>query len=225
MTPTSMELLHHIDHTLLRPDASRQELEVHCQEAVNWGTASVCILPFQVALARPLLPPDGPALCTVLDFPLGSSPEAVRQAGLSQALEEGADEVDLVLNRCWLREDPLRLRRDLEALRRLFPPPHLLKVILETGALTPEEIDQAVDLCLDTGMDFAKTSTGLGGWAGADPAIVARMAQRAQGSPLRVKASGGIATREAVETFLLAGAERIGMSRTAVLLAPTGVSR
>ena len=223
MTLTSIELLRHIDHTLLRPDASRQELEAHCQEAVNWGTASVCILPFQVALARPLLPPGGPALCTVLDFPLGASPEAVRQAGLSQALEDGADEVDLVLNRCWLREDPSRLRRDLEALRRLCPHPRLLKVILETGALSPEEIDRAVDLCRETGMDFAKTSTGLGGWAGADPAIVARMVQRGQGSPLRVKASGGIATREAVIAFLQAGADRIGMSRTAALLDPPGV--
>ncbi len=208
-----------IDHTLLKPEATPQQVEQLCREAVEHGFASVCINPVYVPLAAELLAGAGPVVCTVIDFPLGAGSAADKARQAEAALAAGARELDVVQPVGFLkagrhREVGAHLHGVVAVAR---PAGALVKVILETGLLRPEEIDLACRLALEAGADFVKTSTGFGPGGATEEAV--RRMRAAVGPGKGVKASGGIRDYEAACRMVAAGANRIGASASLAILA------
>lgn len=200
-----------IDHTLLRPEASRDQIERLCREATEFGFASVCINPYWVPLAARLLAGTRVRVCTVIGFPLGATLTEVKAEETRRAVALGATEVDMVINLGALRSgDHEVVRRDIDAVVGAAYPRAIVKVILETALLEDDEIVRACELARDAGAAFVKTSTGFGP-GGATAHHVALM-RRTVGPAMGVKASGGIGTREAAEEMIAAGATRLGAS-------------
>lgn len=213
---TRAQLAASIDHTLLRPTATRAQIEVLCAEAREHGFASVCVQPARVALARSCLMGQVP-VCTVIGFPLGASCPEIKAAEAYLAAEQGADELDVVINLGLLRDGAHdEVVADLAGVVTAAEG-RLVKVILETALLSPDEIDVACGLAVVAGAHFVKTSTGFGP-GGATVEAVARM-RRAVGPTLGVKASGGIADAATARAMLAAGATRLGASASLKLLA------
>lgn len=211
MTP--QEFARYFDHTLLRQNMTLEELREMVEAAGTYGFASICIPPLYVATAKKLDPMV--TVATVIDFPLGYSGLASKLAQTEAALADGADEIDMVAS------VPLLMNREEEAYAREIREikglmgSRLLKVILETSLLSPEEIVLASRLAQGAGADFIKTSTGFGS-RGATLEDIALIRQGAPGC--KIKASGGIKTLEAAMSFLSAGVERIGSSNSAAIL-------
>jgi deoxyribose-phosphate aldolase len=213
---TRAQLAASIDHTLLRPAATRAQVESLCAEARAHRFASVCIQPSRVVLAKTCL--EGQVrVCTVIGFPLGANRPAIKAAEARLAVADGADELDVVINLGALRDGahPVVIA-DLAGVVSAADG-RLVKAILETALLTPVEIDLACRLAVDAGVQFVKTSTGFGP-GGATVEAVARM-RRAVGPKLGVKASGGIADAVAARAMLAAGADRLGTSASLAILA------
>lgn len=205
-----LELASRIDHTLLNPGAPRDAVQTLCREAVEWEFASVCVHPCRVEVAVDALMDEEPAVVTVIGFPLGATTTRVKRIEAKQALETGADELDMVMNRGWLKDDePTRVRQDIEAVLETTADQRV-KVIVEATLLNEEQLVQACRLAEEAGADFVKTSTGYAG-GGATVEDV-RIMRRAVGDRVGVKASGGIRTRRQAEDLLEAGANRIGSS-------------
>lgn len=200
----------HIDHTLLKSAATRQDIARLCQEAKQYGFYSVCVNPCWVSFAKEQLQGSDVKVCTVVGFPLGANTSSVKSYETSQAVKDGADEIDMVINIGALRagEDDLVLN-DIQAVRQACAR-KVLKVILETSQLTEEEKIKACQLATKAGADFVKTSTGFVG-AGATPADVALL-RKSIAPRMQVKASGGIRTRADYDALTTAGATRIGAS-------------
>lgn len=206
-----------IDHTLLKADATGAQVETLCAEALQHGFASVCINPLWVPLAESLLKGSPVRTCTVVGFPLGASSPRAKAHEAVLALEDGAQEVDMVLAIGAVKAgDWDAVRRDLEGLRAAVPAPAVLKIILETCLLTDGEKAQACALALEVGLDFVKTSTGFS-TGGATEADVALM-RRTVGTAMGVKASGGIRTYEGALAMVLAGATRLGLSASVAVV-------
>jgi deoxyribose-phosphate aldolase len=201
-----------IDHTLLRADATASEIRKLCAEAREYGFWSVCVNPYWVPLAASELKGSTVKVCTVIGFPLGASATVIKAAEASEAIKEGAAEVDMVLNIGELKSgNHDAVRADIAAVAQAAHAGHaILKVILETALLTDAQKELASHLAKDAGADFVKTSTGFS-TAGATVADVALM-RRAVGPALGVKASGGIRTLDDVNAMVAAGATRIGAS-------------
>ncbi len=199
-----------IDHTLLRPDAGPQEIIQLCREAKEYGFASVCLNPLWVPLAAEQLRESSVKVCTVIAFPLGASSPQVKAFEASQALKDGAQELDMVIALGALKSG--QDRQVLEDIRAVAQAAQgrLLKVIIETCLLTQEEKVRACQLAVEGGAQFVKTSTGFSS-GGATVEDVALM-RRTVGPQVGVKASGGIRTREAALAMVAAGANRIGAS-------------
>lgn len=200
-----------IDHTALKPQTTRREVEKLCAEAAQYGFASVCVNPCWVSLCAELLRDSGVAVCTVIGFPLGANTSAVKAFEAAEAIRQGASEVDMVLNVGALKDGDVALvREDIAAVVAAARGKALVKVILETCLLTEEEKRTACRLCKEAGADFVKTSTGFstGGAVVADIALM-----RAEvGAEMGVKASGGIRDYAAANAMVEAGASRIGAS-------------
>jgi len=212
---TRTELAAIIDHTLLRPAATRAQVEQLCAEARAHGLASVCVNPSRVPLARACLQGQVP-VCTVIGFPLGASRPAIKAAEARLAVADGADELDVVIELGALKDgDHAAVRADLQGVVAAADG-RLVKVILEVALLTPEELDLACRLAVEAGARFVKTSTGFGP-GGATVAAVARM-RRAVGPDIGVKASGGIGDAATARAMIAAGATRIGASASLALL-------
>lgn len=202
-----------IDHTLLRPDATSAEVVRLCHEALRHGFRSVCVNPGRVALAASVLGMDGPMVCSVAGFPLGSGPATPREAEL--AVLHGAREVDAVIPVGLLKDGAFGEVSGL--LRQVVESAGVpVKVILETCLLTGEEKVLACRLAVEAGAFCVKTSTGFGS-AGATEADVALL-RRTVGEGFQVKASGGIRTPGAVLSMLAAGATIIGTSSGVTIL-------
>lgn len=201
-----------IDHTLLKPDATRAEIEMLCREAIEHRFASVCVNPTWVALCAARLHGQPPAVCSVVGFPLGAATPDVKQYEARRALFDGAREIDMVINVGALKSGDLRLvERDIRGVAEACRPAGALsKVILETALLTEDEKIAACALAKAAGADFVKTSTGFGP-GGATAADVALM-RRVVGDDMGVKASGGVRTFAHVRAMVAAGATRIGAS-------------
>lgn len=200
-----------IDHTLLKPEATEQQVRALCAEAREFGFASVCVNPFWVNLVAELLRGGSVRVCTVVGFPLGASLTETKVAETLRAVGQGAHEIDMVINLGALksgRDDVVR--RDIEQVVKAAHPHALVKVILETALLDDDEIVRASALARDAGAEFVKTSTGFGP-GGATAHDVALM-RRTVGLGMGVKASGGIGTRAAAAEMIAAGATRIGAS-------------
>ena len=201
-----------IDHTLLKPDATRADIEKLCREAAEFHFATVCVNPAWVAVAATLLRGSGVGVCSVVGFPLGATTADVKQYETRRAIYDGATEIDMVINVGALKSGDLRtVERDIEA---VVDPCHqcrvLSKVIIEAALLTDEEKITASTLSKAAGADFVKTSTGFGP-GGATAADVALM-RRVVGAEMGVKAAGGVRDLEGLKAMVAAGATRVGAS-------------
>lgn len=214
--PPKYELVHWIDHTLLKPDATRQDIEKICTEAREHGFASVCINPTWVALAYKMLRGYESRVCTVIGFPLGATFPQVKALETKEAIAAGADEIDMVINVGALKSGDYELvERDIRAVTRAAGN-HLVKVILETCLLTDEEKVQGSAIAKKAGANFVKTSTGFSS-GGATVKDVALM-RKVVGSGMGVKASGGVRTYEEACKMVEAGATRIGASASVAIV-------
>lgn len=203
------EMLTHIDHTLLKATSDWAGIVKLCDEAVKHHTASVCI---PACYVKPVHEKYGDSLnvCTVIGFPLGYSTTAVKIFEAQQAVFEGANEVDMVVNLCDVKNGALsKVTEEIRAIKRAVGG-HVLKVIVETCYLTEEEKVALCKCVTDAGADFIKTSTGFG-TGGATLEDIALMKANV-GPNVRIKAAGGVRTAEAVEQYLSAGCDRIGTS-------------
>ncbi|MGA8264217.1 MAG: deoxyribose-phosphate aldolase [Ignavibacteriaceae bacterium] len=206
------ELARKIDHTLLKPDATSDEIKSLCAEAKKYEFASVCINPGYVPLCSDLLKGTNVKVCTVIGFPLGSTTTEAKRFEAEQAISNGAEEVDMVINVGRLKQgDYDYVFHDVNQVV-LVAKKHeaVCKVILETALLTDEEKIKACIICKQAGADFVKTSTGFskGGATAGDVALMKYVV----GSSVGVKASGGIRSREDAEKMVASGADRIGAS-------------
>lgn len=201
-----------IDHTLLRANATREEIGKLCGEAARYEFATVCVNPIWVRYASSQLTNSAPKVCTVVGFPLGANTADVKAFEARRAIFDGADEIDMVLNVGALRGGQQAVvRADIEAVVSVcHEADAICKVILETAFLTEEEKIKACVLSKEAGADFVKTSTGFGP-SGANPDDVALM-RKAVGPALGVKAAGGIKGPGETREMLAAGATRIGAS-------------
>lgn len=199
-----------IDHTLLKADATQAQIQRLCEEARTHGFASVCVNPYWVKFAKAQLTQTDVKVCTVIGFPLGATTSQAKAFEAQNAVQNGADELDMVLNIGALKSgDEETVLTDIQAVRNVTQG-HILKVIIETSVLTDAEKIQACQLAAKAGVDFVKTSTGFNG-GGATANDVKLMRQHIPDT-MQVKASGGIRTRVDAETMIAAGATRIGAS-------------
>ncbi|WP_088012536.1 deoxyribose-phosphate aldolase [Gottfriedia acidiceleris] len=200
-----------VDHTLLRADAKREEIAKLAEEAKEFSFASVCINPTWVSYASELLKDSTVKVCTVIGFPLGANTPEVKAFETTNAIENGAKEVDMVINISALKEKNDELvERDVRAVVEAAKGKALVKVIIETCLLTDEEKVRACELSVKAGADFVKTSTGFS-TGGATVEDVALM-RKTVGENVGVKASGGVRNLKDVENVVAAGANRIGTS-------------
>jgi deoxyribose-phosphate aldolase len=201
-----------IDHTLLKPDATRMEIEALCREAAEYRFASVCVNPTWVALCAGALHLTGVKVCSVVGFPLGATTPDTKHYETRRAIFDGAREIDMVINVGALKSGELRVvERDIEAVT--FPCREagaLSKVIIEAALLTDDEKITACTLAKAAGADYVKTSTGFGP-GGATAADVALM-RRVVGEEMGVKAAGGVRDLESLKAMVAAGATRVGAS-------------
>lgn len=212
VAPTDGQLSHMIDHTILKPEATQDQIAQLCFEARKYGFASVCVNPTNVKLCASLLQGANIDVCTVVGFPLGATPTDVKVFETQQAVREGATEVDMVLNVGALKSRDYELvRQDIASVARACHAGNaILKVIIEAALLADEEKVVACQLAKVAGADFVKTSTGFGP-GGATVEDVALM-RKVVGPSIGVKAAGGIKTFEDAQRMIAAGASRLGAS-------------
>ena len=201
-----------IDHTLLKPDATRREIEGLCREAAEYRFATVCVNPTWVALCRSLLQSAGVKVCSVVGFPLGATTPDTKHYETRRAIFDGAREIDMVVNLGALKSGDLRMvERDIEAVTAPCREAGALsKVIIEAALLTDDEKITACTIAKAAAADYVKTSTGFGP-GGATVADVALM-RRVVGADMGVKAAGGVRDLESVKAMIAAGATRVGAS-------------
>ncbi|MDJ0389993.1 deoxyribose-phosphate aldolase [Roseomonas sp. E05] len=210
------ELAPLIDHTLLKPEATVAEVLRYCEEARRFRFCSVCVNPVHVARVAEALRGSGVKTCSVVGFPLGATTPGDKAAETANAVRNGADEIDMVVNIGALREGRLdAVREDIAAVRAACAG-KVLKVIIETCLLDDDQKRAACRLAAEAGADFVKTSTGFstGGATVADVALMRGVV----GAALGVKASGGIRTLETAQAMIAAGATRIGASSGVALV-------
>lgn len=211
---TNEEILAHIDHTLLKAAASEEEIEELCEQAVTLKTASVCIPPSYVSFAREKFPALN--ICTVIGFPLGYNTTAVKCFEAEQALKDGADEIDMVINLGWVKNaDFPAVEREIAAVKKVCGE-KILKVIVETCYLTETEKIMLCGCVTRAGADYIKTSTGFG-TAGAKIGDI-KLFKKHIGEKVKIKAAGGVKSHEDLELFLSEGCGRIGTSSAVKLL-------
>lgn len=209
------EILSRCDHTLLRPDATWTEIRTLCDEGIAYRTASVCIPPRYVALAKRYVGSRVP-ICTVIGFPNGDSTTTVKCFEAEEAIRNGADEIDMVIAIGALKAGERETVLDeLCAVRRSCGT-RILKVIIETCLLTAEEKLLACRLVTEAGADFIKTSTGFSAHGATREDV--RLLRENVGASVKVKAAGGISTLRDAEDFLSLGADRLGSSRIVRLI-------
>lgn len=205
-----MELAQYIDHTLLKPQATKNDIAKLCQEARLYRFYSVCVNPYWVAFCKEQLKGSDVKVCTVIGFPLGANTTDTKVFEAKKALQDGADELDMVVNLGALKSgDWETVSSDIQAIRQIGSY-FTLKVIIETSVLTDEEKIKVCQLAEKAGADFVKTSTGFTG-GGATTQDVALM-RKTVSAKIQVKASGGIRTRQDFDAMVAAGASRIGAS-------------
>lgn len=204
------EILKHVDHTLLLQPSTWEEIKQICDDAMKYETASVCIAPSYVKQAAEYMG-DKMAVCTVIGFPNGYMTTKAKEFETKDALENGASEIDMVINIGWLKDKKYDLiENEIRALKAVCKD-KILKVIIETCFLTDEEKIKMCEIVTNAGADYIKTSTGFGG-AGATFDDIKLFSQYI-GPNVKMKAAGGISSMEDAEKFLELGADRLGTSR------------
>lgn len=205
-----MKLSKYIDHTLLKPEATREQIEKLCLEAIENDFASVCVNPCWVKYCAEKLKGSDVMVCTVIGFPLGATTSETKAFETRQAIENGADEIDMVMNIGACKDHDYELvKNDICAVVEAANG-KCVKVILETCLLTDEEIIKACECCVQSKATFVKTSTGFS-TAGANPHVVEVMVKAVNGK-CKVKAAGGVRTPLDMDEMIQIGADRIGTS-------------
>lgn len=200
----------YIYHTLLKPEATQDQIEKLCQEAKQYDFASVCVNPYWVPFCKEELKDSDVKVCTVIGFPLGATSSASKAFETAHAIEQGADEVDMVMNIGeLLAGHDQAVQKDIEAVVQAAQG-KIVKVILETCLLNDAQIERACSLCVKAKADFVKTSTGFNS-AGANTHVVEVMKQAVKGQA-KVKAAGGVRNQADMDAMIAAGADRIGTS-------------
>lgn len=206
-----MSIAKYIDHTLLKADARKEDIEKLCSEAFHNGFASVCVNSCWVPLASELLAGTDVKVCTVVGFPLGAASANAKAAEAADAVKNGADEIDMVINIGMLKSSMMEaVEDDIKEVRNAAKG-KILKVIIETCLLSDDEKKAACRAAADAGADFVKTSTGFS-TGGATVHDVALMKEAVSARGLKVKASGGIRNYKDAKAMIDAGADRIGAS-------------
>jgi deoxyribose-phosphate aldolase len=209
-----LDLADYIDHTLLNPTATAEAIAQLCAQADQYHFPTVCVFPTHVKQAVELLHNKNPRVCTVIGFPTGATTSAVKIYEAQEALENGAAELDVVINLGWLKEGNFdAVHQEMAEICSLSDAP--VKAILETTVLTDAEKRMAAKLCMEAGVRFLKTSTGWQG--GATVADVKLLEELTQGR-IGIKASGGIRTVDQAIALILAGATRLGTSHGVLLV-------
>lgn len=208
-----MKIASFIDHTVLKAETTLADVKRICSEAIEHQFAAVCVPPYYVAPARQALQDSSVRLATVIGFPMGYSATVAKVEEIKRAIDEGADEFDVVINVAAVKNGNWAfVRNDLD---RMVTACHLrakhIKVIIETGLLEEEEIRQLCTICNDLEPDYVKTSTGFNG-AGANPEVI-RLLRSLLKPEIKLKASGGIRTTEDARALIEAGANRLGASK------------
>ncbi|KQL53500.1 deoxyribose-phosphate aldolase [Heyndrickxia shackletonii] len=200
-----------IDHTLLKADATKEQIHTLCLEAKEYSFASVCVNPTWVKYCAEILKDSNVLVCTVIGFPLGSNTPETKAFETKNAIENGAGEVDMVINISALKSGDYELvEKDIKAVTDAAKGKALTKVIIETCLLTNDEKVHACEIAVKAGADFVKTSTGFS-TGGATPEDIALM-RKTVGPDIGVKASGGVRSAQDAEALIKAGATRIGAS-------------
>jgi deoxyribose-phosphate aldolase len=212
------DIASYIDHTLLKPEASREDILRVCEEAVKYGFASVCVNPVWTALVHNTLKGSGVKTCSVVGFPFGATPTDVKVYEARGANLDGADEIDMVINIAAARaNDRSSLYMDIAAVAdAVHAGGAILKVILETHFLTDEQKVMVCEAAAEAGADFVKTSTGFSGGGATIEDI--ELMRRSVGPVLGVKASGGVRSIEDARAMINAGATRIGASSSVAIV-------
>jgi deoxyribose-phosphate aldolase len=211
-----------IDHTILKPEACEEAVRKVCEEALKYKFASVCINPGNIALAASMLQGSEVKVCTVIGFPLGANTTEVKTFETTDAINKGAQEVDMVINIGKLKsKDYDYVKEDIQAVVNASKSKALTKVIIETSLLTDEEKVTACRLAKEAGADFVKTSTGFSG-GGATPQDI-KLMRETVGPDMGVKASGGVRSYEDAIKVIEAGATRIGASAS-IAICEGGIS-
>jgi len=215
-------LASYIDHTLLKSDASIDEVRRVCDEAKKYRFASVCVNPSYIRFVSGQLEGSGVKPCCVVGFPFGAQTPEAKKCETLDAVKNGAKEIDMVINVGAIKSKDWQLvKRDVEAVVEAAKHKAGVKVILETCLLTDEEIVEACTVCKMAGADFVKTSTGYSK-SGATPEVVALM-RKVVGPDMGVKASGGVRTYEDAVAMIAAGANRLGASAgISIIAGPSG---
>lgn len=218
MEMTKAQLAKYMDHTMLKPEATAEMIDQTIEEARHYNTASVCVNPYWVKRVHNGLEGSTVNTCSVIGFPLGANTTAIKVAEAKQAIEDGADEIDMVINIGELKDgNDAVVQRDIqEVADACHAANRLLKVIIENCLLTDEEKRRACHLTVEGGADFVKTSTGFSKW-GAKVADVALM-REAVGPDFKIKAAGGIHHAKEAEAMIAAGANRLGVSASVQIL-------
>lgn len=204
-------LASYMDHTILKPETTKEEVKKLCEEAKQYGFASVCVNSYYVPFVKQQLAGSEVATCCVVGFPLGAMSTKAKAYETKVSVEDGATEVDMVINIGALKDQEYQLvKEDIEAVVAATKGNALVKVIIETCLLTQEEIKIACQLAVEAKADFVKTSTGFftGGAKKEDVALM----KETVGTKAKVKASGGIRSKETAMEMIAAGADRIGTS-------------
>ncbi len=203
-----------IDHTLLAPAATTEHILKLCDEADRYRFAAVCVYPVHVPTAVERLYDKKVKVCTVIGFPSGATTQRVKLYEAQEAVENGASELDVVINLGWLKMgETNKVHEEIARIVELCDRP--VKAILETNILTREEKQLAAEICLDAGVSFLKTSTG---WQGGATVEDVKLLRQIGGDRIGIKASGGIRTPEDAIALVEAGATRLGTSRGVELL-------
>ena len=209
------EILSHVDHTLLTQTATWEEIRQICDDGIRFKTASVCIPPSYVKQAKEYVR-DNVAVCTVIGFPNGYMTTAAKEFETKDALANGADEIDMVINIGWVKDGKFDLVEEEIRTLKAACGNHILKVIIETCLLTDEEKVRLCHAVTGAGADYIKTSTGFS-TAGATCEDI-RLFSEHIGKNVKMKAAGGISSMQDAETFLSLGADRLGTSRIVKLV-------
>ena len=200
----------YIDSTLLKSTSTKLEIEKLCMDAIKYNFATVCVNPCYVSLASKILNDSLVKVCTVIGFPLGANTTKIKVLEAEDAIKCGADELDMVINVGLLKDKNYDyVKSEIEELRKVVKD-KVLKIIIETCYLTEEEIIKMTEICNETGVDFIKTSTGFGSRGASFDDI--EIINKYKNDKLRVKASGGIRTKEDALKYIELGVSRIGTS-------------
>lgn len=200
-----------IDHTVLKPEATREMVKILCEEAMEHEFAAVCVNPYHVAFCKELLKNSHVKVATVIGFPLGANTKETKAFETKDSIKNGADEVDMVINIGALKDKNYdHVKQDIEAVVKAANGQAIVKVIIETSLLNEEEKIKACELALEAKADFVKTSTGFstGGATVEDVMLMKSVV----GNKMEIKASGGVRSLETAKMMISAGATRLGTS-------------